>query len=274
MKQISVLFVFAILITGLAACAESTVPPIQPTQTEASDTTPERIEPSQTEPTQADTDSPEEIFQVGDSRFTTQRIPVEGVWVAAADVNNDGNLDIVGGGDPMLTIFLGDGAGKFSEYSQIPGGQQPDHFVLADLDEDGNIDIIAANHETDHLTILLGKGDGTFQPSSISPLRITVSPHPHEVRAADLDGDGHIDLIVDDRNAPGYLILRGLGDGNFEMPGTLIVVGGDPYRGMALGDLDGDGDLDLVSPEPGQGADRFCQRYSCAQRDAVCRRPG
>ncbi|MGD2028252.1 MAG: VCBS repeat-containing protein [Anaerolineales bacterium] len=259
MKQIHVLFVFPILIAGLAACAEPVIPSPQPTQTEADQVIPEQTEPSPSEPAPVDAGTQGEIFQVGDARFTSRQIPVEGSWVAAADVNDDGTLDLVGGGDPMLTIFLGDGTGIFSEYSQTPGGQQPDHFVLADLDADGNIDMIAANHETDYLTILLGNGDGTFQPSPISPLRITISPHPHEVRAADLDGDGHLDLIVDYRDAPGYLILRGLGDGSFEMPGTLVEVGGDPYRGMALGDLDGDGDLDLVSPEPDQAGVFFNQ---------------
>ena len=77
-----------------------------------------------------------------------------------------------------------------------------------------------------------------------------MAPHPHVVRAADLDGDGHLDLIVDHRQGEGLLILRGHGDGTFAAPGTLVGVGGDPYRGMALGDLDGDGRLDLATPNP------------------------
>jgi len=70
------------------------------------------------------------------------------------------------------------------------------------------------------------------------------------VRAADLDADGLPDLVVDHRDAGGVLVLRGLGGGIFEQPGVLVPVGGDPYRGMALGDIDGDGRPDLVTPNP------------------------
>jgi len=229
MKKFFILFILSIIITCLTACEQ----PNEPT----------------TELTQTLTGSSEEIFEISGTRFTAQRIGMDGVGLAAADLNDDGHLDVVVGGEPMLTIYLGDGTGRLDKISQAPGGQQPDNFALADIDEDGDMDIIIANHDTDHLTILLGIGDGTFQLAANSPLSITVSPHPHEVRAVDIDRDGHLDLIVDDRDGKGYLILRGLGDGSFES-GISVEVGGDPYRGMALGDLDGDGDLDLVSPNP------------------------
>jgi hypothetical protein len=55
---------------------------------------------------------------------------------------------------------------------------------------------------------------------------------------------------VDNRDAEGLLILRGTGVGIFDSPGTPIGVGGDPYRGMAVGDINGDGRVDLVTPNP------------------------
>ncbi|CAN5373947.1 hypothetical protein BH23GEM4_BH23GEM4_09160 [soil metagenome] len=168
--------------------------------------------------------------------------------MAVGDFDNDGHQDLVAAGEPQLTIFRGDGRGGLVPAGRVAGGQQPDAFAIADLDDDGDLDIAVANHETHHLTILLGVGRGGFEPASNSPLSIGVRPHPHVVRAVDIDADGHIDLIVDHREGEGLLILRGLGGGGFESPGTLVEAGGDPYRGMAVGDIDGDGRLDMVTP--------------------------
>ena len=67
-------------------------------------------------------------------------------------------------------------------------------------------------------------------------------------------GDGILDLIVDDRSRGGLLVLTGLGEGRFEPGGTLVDVGGDPYRGFAIGDLNSDGRLDFVTPNPNEVA--------------------
>lgn len=200
----------------------------------------------------SESSSEQQKIAIGDARFSSKYITVEIPAIAAADFNNDGYQDLVGGGVPQLTIFLGEGDGEFTRFSQVPGGEQPDEFALADLDEDGDVDIVVANHDTDYLTILLGDGYGKFQPASNSPLQINVSPHPHVVRAEDLDGNGHIDLVIDNRDAEGVLILPGLGQGRFKSPGILVEVGGDPYRGMALGDINGDERLDLVTPNPSE----------------------
>ena len=188
--------------------------------------------------------------KIGDIRFVPHMISVQGAAVAAGDVDHDGHPDLISGGDPLLTIFRGDGQGGLAPFSHVPGGQNPVDFALADLNEDGNIDLVVANHDTDYLTLLLGDGQGFFQPAANSPLRISVRPHPHAVRAADLDTDGHVDLIVDHREAEGLLILRGLGNGQFATPGILVAAGGDPYRGMAVGDLNNDGKPDIVTPNP------------------------
>ena len=122
-------------------------------------------------------------------------------------------------------------------------------LAIADLDEDGPADLAVANHETNHVTLLFGIAGEAFEHRDHSRFRVDVSLHPHAVRLHDIDADAHADLLVEDRSPESIRLFRGRGDGTFS-GATSIDVGGDPYRGMSLADVTGDGLADLITPNP------------------------
>ncbi|HET7498006.1 MAG TPA: FG-GAP-like repeat-containing protein [Candidatus Eisenbacteria bacterium] len=164
------------------------------------------------------------------------------VYLGVYDFNEDGNLDVVAtdqthGG---IGIALGLGDGTFGAATFIPTGQNTHGLVGADLNHDGHMDIAATNSTTPGtVSVLLGKGDGTFQPK----IDFSTSS-PHTVSAGDLDQDGDIDLVVCDFDTGRITIALGHGDGTFA---TLpeIPTGTNPHA-SAVGDVDGDGKLDIV----------------------------
>jgi hypothetical protein len=169
--------------------------------------------------------------------------------ILAAFVNSDDCLDLlVVGGDRVIRL-QGRGDGRFDALDSVPAGEHAVDLASADLDEDGLNDLAVANHATNYVTLLFGVPGGGFEARATSRLEVNVSPHPHAVRLRDIDGDGHADLLVDDRDAEAIRLFRGVGDGRFEVS-TRILVGGDPYRGMSLIDVNGDGKTDLLTPNP------------------------
>jgi hypothetical protein len=186
----------------------------------------------------------------GDSTFDIRRIDVghPTASVLILDRDADGSLDLVVTGGGTLTVLRGDGAGTFEVDEVVPAGEQPVDLAAGDLDRDGRVDLVIANHETSYLTLLFGAPSG-FGSGRSERLSIDVSPHPHAVALADLDEDGVLDILVDDRDRERVRVYRGRGDGSFEPSGPAMV-GGDPYRGMTVADIDGDGHLDLITPNP------------------------
>ena len=164
-------------------------------------------------------------------------------------LDDDNYLDLLVVGNDQVIILHGEGDGQFNVFGYVPAGENAVDLASADIDEDGFTDLAVANHDTKYITLLFGNSNGSFESRSYSQMIVNVSPHPHMVKLYDLNGDEHVDLLVDDRNAEALRLFPGSGDGGFGNPNQ-IPVGGDPYRGISLFDVNNDGNIDIVSPNP------------------------
>jgi FG-GAP-like repeat len=176
------------------------------------------------------------------------------VAVVIADVNNDGFPDIVtADAQGKVSVMLGSSSGGFSAAPGSPYslGASPLSMAIADINGDGIPDIVTGNGvggTITQLSVLLGKGNGSFTAVTNSPFFLGVNPHA--VAIADVNGDGKPDVVTGNGGIVGVYgenasVLLGSGNGTFSnAPGSPYPVGANP-RSVAVADL-GNGFPDLV----------------------------
>jgi serine/threonine protein kinase len=122
-------------------------------------------------------------------------------------------------------------------------GMYPISVAVADLNGDGKEDLVVVNSQSRTVSVLLGKGDGSFGPPRTVKAGDDGPWFAGSVKVADLNGDGKPDLIVTD-TAHQVSVLLGKGDGSFEPP--VRYAAGNTPNSVAVGDFNGDGKPDLA----------------------------
>lgn len=184
-------------------------------------------------------------FRTGDS-VATGRLP-DGV--ALADLTGDGFLDAVTAnrGSNSISVFTGSPAGVFTDRRDYPTGAAPRGVAAGDLDGNGTVDVAVANFDGSSITVLRNAGGQLGDP-----VTYTVGLHAYRVRIADFNRDDVMDLAATNagESAPAPVIvslsvLLGAGHGTFRR-GAQYPLGSGP-SGLAVGDFEGDGLLDLAA---------------------------
>jgi hypothetical protein len=179
--------------------------------------------------------------------------------VASADLNADGKADLVvthGGGS--VSILLGNGRGGFSHApgSPLPVSSPPHLAALGDMDGDAKLDLVVTGHDSHGVFVWRGDGAGRFEPVRGSPFSALSGgkPHNHGLALGDLDRDGDLDVATTDDEAHVVAVLLNDGRRGFRAAEhSPFAVGNQPYP-LALGDLNGDGSLDVVTPNVGSAS--------------------
>jgi hypothetical protein len=185
----------------------------------------------------------------------------EGHAIAVGDVDEDGHLDIVGAGgvnSDGVYLLRGDGHGVLGQReTAIHDGGETTSVALADVNEDGHLDIVAGDLNANRVLVGLGDGHGNFTATTLSvPGPPTASGAPTEGRAwgvttGDFNGDGHTDIAVADVATHGIVSFTGDGAGHFSAPQRLAL--DHAPVDIVSKDLNGDGLDDIVATQAGGG---------------------
>jgi hypothetical protein len=165
----------------------------------------------------------------------------------AADIDNDGDLDVVNAtqGFDGINWYENDGTGVFGPANLVSNSVfGPADIVVSDLDGDNNLDIISASEHDDKIAWYKNDGSGNFGPQKLIS---TSADGAYSVFVADMDGDGDQDVLsasYKDDKVAWYENTDGLGSYGQQQVISNIA---DGARSVYAADLDNDGDMDVIS---------------------------
>ena len=180
----------------------------------------------------------------GALNFASTTLPGASTFgLSGGDVDGDALTDLA------VTVFFGNGTsygavgdGTFAALGTLADGSQHSGNAFADVDNDGDLDLWQTNTSVDE-RLFINDGTGTFPV--LDSLTFAVAGGNGNVALGDLDGDGFPDAAIAGSGSSASSVWLNDGTGNFTDSGQAIDPGTNT-QGLSLGDIDGDGDLDLL----------------------------
>jgi len=166
--------------------------------------------------------------------------------VIAADVNNDGKIDlaVTNSGSASIAILLGMGNGSFLVPAILHAtGSNPTGLVSGDFNMDGNVDIAVTNWAGQQMLIFLGFGNGSFYTNYTGYYTVYDA---YSVQTADFNGDSKLDIVTASSFYTTINIFIGTGTGTFLMASPATYVSGSTPIDIVVQDMNGDSIIDLV----------------------------
>jgi Ca2+-binding RTX toxin-like protein len=176
----------------------------------------------------------------------TQSTPGPGTFIsaiAAGDLNGDARAEVVATSSANRAwVYPGNGDGTFGAPGGPNTGANPQDVVLANVDNDGDLDIITADLGSQRASVFLNNGSGSFTPAPNVP---TLGNQPSDVVAADFNGDGNVDLAISAKGGmEGISYAEGNGNGTFD-PAVSVPVTAPEH--LVAADFNGDGRADMAT---------------------------
>ena len=202
---------------------------------------------------------------------------VGGSW---ADIDNDGDLDlfVVNTNGQNNALYINEGNGVFSKETSghiVNDSANSVGSSWGDYDNDGDLDVFVANASKQNNFLYTNNGDGTFQLVTSGAV-VNDGGHSHGSVWSDLDNDGDLDLIVtNDQDGENFFYANN-GDGSFTKLDNPMTRDLANSFGVALGDYDNDGDLDLFIANHSNQANQFyensrgqCSTWACVRLEGT-----
>ena len=176
--------------------------------------------------------------------------------LALADFNRDGKLDVVTANfaSGSISVLIGNGDGTFQAPQNFSAGIQTQSVAVGDVNNDGIPDIVVSSVQSENTDVFLSNGDGTFQ----APITFVFNNGYAawtQIALGDINGDGILDFVGIFGFGQGFQVWLGRGDGSFYLWSNPLSYGTIAYpHGLALGDFNGEGKLDIALGLYGESA--------------------